>query len=167
MELQDDCRPQEQREVQIRRKLRDRKFERTLHEYEGFIRWKARTYARRREDLEDFEQVGREAVVKVFRTMEKGLMVRSEKGYYLNSIRNAMIDYCRKEYRPNSAVWEYDRKGAQTRVKRYRYGKEWKARVQYHGNRLGRVERYHSTSLNFEDVPQHDLCYSENFHVDG
>jgi len=149
MELQVYGKTEQQRIINPRT-LRDRKLEGTLHEYERFIRWKARTYAWRRGDLvEDFEQVGREAVVKVYKKTQGGLVIGEGKGYYLNSIRNAMIDYFRKEYRPNSAVWEYNRAGGQTRVKRYRYGSEWKARIQYHGDQLSRRERQFLTSQAF------------------
>lgn len=135
-----------------RRISRKHELARKLGEYEGFVRWKASRLAWTHEDRKDFEQVGREAVVRVFEATRKGLKVRSEKGYYLNAIKYAMIDYSRKEYRRNHAVWEYDRQNGPTRVKRYRYGGEWKGRIQYHGDKLKRVAFKHQAPLDFDEV---------------
>ena len=53
---------------------------------------------------------------------------------------------------PNYAVWEYDRKNGPTRVKRYRYGGRWRARIQYHGGKLKRVALKYQIPANFENV---------------
>ena len=135
-----------------RRRTRNPKLWSTLGEFEKFIRWKASGYAWWYDDRKDFEQVGREAVVRVFEAIEGGLRLWSEKGYYLSSIENAMRDYYRKEYRPNYVVWEYDRKNGPTRVKRYFYGGRWKARIQYHGDKLKRVALQHQPPVSFEDI---------------
>jgi hypothetical protein len=135
----------------VRRIVHDPKLRSTLDEYERFIWWKAGKLARTYEDRKDFEQVGREAVIKVFKAMEGELKVRSEKGYYLNSIENAMLDYYRMHYRRNYEVWVYDKENGLTRVKRYRYGGEWKARIQYHGDKLKRVALGYRAPRNFED----------------
>jgi DNA-directed RNA polymerase specialized sigma24 family protein len=140
----------------VRRIVRDPKLRSTLDEYERFIWWKAKKLARTYEDRKDFEQVGREAVVKVFKAMEGALKVRSEKGYYLNSIENAMLDYYRRQYRRNYEVWVYDKKNGPTRVKRYRYGGEWKARIQYHGDKLKRVVLGHRVHLRYEEYFSYD-----------
>jgi|SRR5215210_3070656 len=124
----------------------------TLDEYEGFIRAKAWQFARRYDDQKDFQQVGREAVVKVFGAIEGGLNVRSVKGYYLTCIQNAMLDYYRKEHRRNFEVWEYDKKNGPTRVKRYRYGGEWRGRIQYHGDKLKRVALGHRAPQDLEKI---------------
>ncbi len=147
-----DYRSAEKHQITVWRVTRDHELGRTLDEYEKFIYSKAWEYSRRGDDFNDFQQVGREAVVKVFEQIEGGLKVRSEKGYYLNSIDNAMLDYHRKEYRHNYEVWEYDRKNGPIRVKRYRYRGEWKARIQYHGDKLKRVAQQYQTSLNYEEV---------------
>lgn len=152
METKDSCRTGKGRGTTVRRTLRDHELRLTLEEYEGFICRKAWQYARRYDDQKDFQQVGRKAVVEVLSALEDGLVVRSEKGYYLNSIDNAMLDYYRKEYRRNCEVWQYDRKNGPTRVKRYRYGGEWKARIQYHGDKLKRIAHRHRTPLNYEEV---------------
>ncbi len=136
----------------VRRTLGEHELRCKLDEYEGFVRWQARLRARKHEDRKDFEQVGREAVVKVFEATQKGLKVRSEKGYYLNAIKYAMSDYSRKEYRPNHAVWQYDRRNGPTRVKRYRYQGRWKGRIQYHGDKLKRVALKHQAALDFYEV---------------
>ena len=62
-----------------------------------------------------------------------------------------MLDYYRKEYRRNYEVWVYDRKNGPTRVKRYRYGGEWKARIQYHGDKLKRVALGHRAPREYKD----------------
>ncbi len=136
----------------VRRVRREHDLVHKLNEYEKFVQCKARRLSWTYEDRKDFEQVGREAVVRVFETTRKGRKVRSEKGYYLNAITYAMISYSRKEYRPNYAVWEYDRKNGPTRVKRYRYQGRWKGRIQYHGDKLRRVTRKHQTPLDFDEV---------------
>jgi hypothetical protein len=89
--------------------------------------------------------------------------VRSEKGYYLNSIRNAMIDYCRKEYRPNCADGSTTGKALRRGLNAIGMGRSGKPRVQYHGNRLGRRRTVH-VLLNFEDVPPARLVIPR-FHV--
>lgn len=151
MKFQDDARTRNERQTIVRRMPVDHELRRTLDEYEGFVRMKARQYAWAYDSRMDFEQVGREAVVKVFKATRGGLRVESEKGYYLNSIENAMLDYCRKEYRCNYDVWEYDRKNGPTKVKRYRYGGKWKARIQYHGDKLKRVTHSYLTPLSYKE----------------
>ncbi len=152
MILTTDCGIGQSKCTGARRIPREHQLRRKLAEYEGFVRWQASRHARKYEDRKDFEQVGREAVVRVFEATQKGLKVRSEKGYYLNAIKYAMIDYSRKEYRHNHAVWEYDRENGPTRVKRYRYGGEWKGRIQYHGDKLKRVALNHQAPLDFDEV---------------
>jgi hypothetical protein len=152
MTLTNDCGIGRSECTGARRISREHQLGRKLAEYEGFVRWQARRLSRTYEDRKDFAQVGREAVVRVFEATRKGLKVRSEKGYYLNAIKNAMIDYFRKEYRPNHAVWEYDRKNGPIRVKRYRYHGRWKGRIQYHGDKLKRVALKHQAPLNFDEV---------------
>jgi hypothetical protein len=156
MTFRNDCRIRKGRRTIGRRALGDHELGRTLDEYEGFVRSKAWQYTRRYDDLQDFQQVGREAVVKVFEAIEGGLRVRSEKGYYLNSIQNAMLDYYRMQYRRNYEVWVYDKKNGPTRVKRYRYGGEWKARIQYHGDKLKRVVLGHRAVLRYEEYFSYD-----------
>ena len=151
MKFQNDGRTRKERQITVRRMPGDHRLRRTLDEYEGFVRSKAGQYARAYDSRVDFEQVGREAVAKVFEAIEGGLRLQSEKGYYLNSIENAMLDYYRKEYRCNYDVWEYDRKNGPTKVKRYRYGGQWKARIQYHGDKLKRVTHRYQTPLNYEE----------------
>jgi hypothetical protein len=152
MTSKNDCRIRRSRWTSVQRMLGNRELGYKLDEFEGFVRSKANKLAWTQNDRKDFEQVGREAVVKVFDAIQEGLKVSSEKGYYLDSIEHAMIDYSRKEYRPNYAVWEYDRKNGPTRVKRYRYRGEWKARIQYHGDKLKRVAIKYQTPLKFEEV---------------
>jgi len=152
MTLTNDCGIGQSECTGARRVPREHQLGRRLAEYEGFVRWQARRWARTYEDRKDFEQIGREAVVKVFEATQKGLKVRNEKGYYLNAIKYAMIDYSRKEYRHNYAVWEYDRRNGPTRVKRYRYQGRWKGRIQYHGDKLKRVALKHQAALDFDEV---------------
>ncbi len=151
--LQVNCGIREQQTSNLRRILRDHKLRLTLSRYEKFIQWKCGKYARAHEDRKDFQQVGREAVVTVFDSIEEGrLRVEQEKGYYLNSVDHAMLDYARKLYRKNYFVWHYDRASGPTRTKRYRYGGGWKARIQYHGGALKLLDEQRRNVLSYEEV---------------
>ena len=121
MTFKNDCRIRKGQWTVVRRMLGNHELGSKLDEYEGFVRYKANKLAWTYDDRKDLEQVGREAVAKVFKTTQGELKVGSEKGYYLNSIENAMIDYLRKEYCCNYEVCEYDRKNGSMSVKRKRY----------------------------------------------
>ena len=163
LKLQDDCRTLEKREITARRILRDYELRRILDSYEKPIKWKAKRYARVYEDRKDFQQVGREAVLTVFQRIRKGeLEVEREHSYYLNSVDHAMLDYAYKLYRKTFFVWHYDKKNGPTRIKRYHYGGQRKARIQYHGNKLTLL---YESRRSVQDLIEGTApgSYSENF----
>ena len=163
MELKDDCRLREKQKITVQRTRRDSELMRTLDEYERFIQWKSRKYARLYEDSKDLQQVGREAVVRVFKRIHEGeLKAERDKGYYLNSVDHAMLDYARKLCRKTCFVWHYEKRSGPTRTKRYRYGGEWKARIQYHGDKLTLVGESRRSVLNLME-DQAPGRYEENF----
>ena len=89
MTYDNDCRIRKGRWTTVRGRSRPCKLRHTLDEYEEFIGWQAQQFARRNYgDRKDFQQVGRQAVVQLFRSIEDGLKVTNEKGYYLNSINS-------------------------------------------------------------------------------
>jgi hypothetical protein len=110
MELKNDCRLRWKQKITVQQTLEDPELMQTLDEYERFIRWKSWKYARGSEDRKDLQQVSREAVVKIFKRIHKGeLKVEKERGYYLTTVDNAMLDYARKWYKKTYFVWHYDR----------------------------------------------------------
>jgi hypothetical protein len=155
MEQKDIGRTRKRQEITVRQILRDRELWRTLDRYENFIRWNSGKYARVYEDRKDLQQVGREAVVRVFKRInESELEVEREKGYYLNSVDHAMLDYARMLYRKTYIVWQYDRKSGPTRTKRYRYGREWKTRIQYHGDALKVLIEQRKNLQSYEEISE-------------
>lgn len=160
--IKDDCRTREEQDTAVRRILRERKVNRALEEYERFVSIKAYQFAwGNHADREDFEQEGREAVWRAVMTLEsKGAQATPQ--YFRVAIRRAMIDYNRKLRRRNYQVWEYT--GPPPRVKRYRYGGKWKAKIKFHPDKVERVTYQYESQASldapgsqslFEDLEQH------------
>jgi hypothetical protein len=127
MIIEDGYRTREEREISVRRILREYRLKCALEEYEKFVRIKASEFAwGNHADKEDFGQEGREAVWRAVMTLEsKGAQGTPQ--YFRVAIKRAMIDYNRKLRRRNYQVWEYT--GPPPRVKRYRYGGKWKTKI--------------------------------------
>ena len=80
-----------------------RRVQRQLDKYEPFIQNRARDSARNPDEIEDFAQEGRMAVVRAY---ESDPDQSKPTSYYTTAIKRAMIDYARKVYRANRAYVE-------------------------------------------------------------
>jgi hypothetical protein len=140
----------EERNITVRRILREYRMKRALEEYKRFLGIKAYEFAwKNHTHKEDFEQVGRVAIWRAVTTLE----ARGAKGahrYFRQAITRAMIDYARWVREPNYEVWVYT--GPPPRIHEVRYGGKTKTKMQYFGDKLARVAYRYEPPLSYDEI---------------